>query len=326
MCCYAGGTTSCNQPLIASTSRKQRENEAFGDDVNSSLAVVLDQWMDKNLTSFITDLLIPLKMDLQERIRIQLLTDQTIDDIEQGCNIQEAKCMGDRVLSCATAQETEIFSSGLEKQRNTTEVEEEATYKESQVSNDGQIRLLSLSACMMQTFSANLDGGRQNALLAAKRCVRSLGYQWSTIRTCVWEEALVDLPPQPQPVNSLNLLEMKASLCSELSLEGISAVVCDLAMDEYEEKVATTAEQVEVQQPLAYVHYLEATAEGAESYQPMREENQPQQPMADGHLQQEQPMRVEIQPEQARGYEIIDYRQPMSILNDVPVNDDMYYD
>jgi len=228
--------------------------------------------------------------------------------------------MGARVLSCATAQEPQVSSSAFQNQ-NTTE---KATAEDNQdpvshVTDDGQIRLLSLSACMMQTFSASFDGGRQNALLAAKRCVRSHGYQWSAIRTCVWDDALVDLPPQAQQVSSFNLLEMKASVCSELSSTGLSAVVCDLAMDEYEEQLAAAAATTEedVQQPLAYIHYLGGTGQqqpmGTSQQQPMANENQSQQPMTVGN-QQQQPMSASQS------------QQPMGFLNDVVVNEDLYYD
>lgn len=287
------------------------------------MALVVDQWMDNNLTSFITDLLIPLKMDLQERLQIQLLTDQTVNDIEQGCNIQEPRCMGARVLSCATAQETEVLSSVQENQNTTDTTVDESLDQANLVNDDGQIRLMSLSACMMQTFSASFEnGGRQNALLAAKRCVRSHGYQWSAIRTCVWDDVLVDQPPEPQQVSSFNLLAMKASVCSELSSAGVSAIVCDLALDQYEEQLMA-APALEAQQPLAYVHSI---TNGEEENQ-QQQQQQEQQPMASEANDPQ--MMVEEQPQEVYvSRDTIAEQQPMGVfLNDVvAMSDDTYYD
>merc|ERR1719341_1938342 len=82
---------------------------------------------------------------------------------------------------------------------------------------------------------------KQNGLLAAKRCVRSHKYNWSDIRTCVRDVPLLNAPAQNVTQNSgLNLLDMKASLCSSLEAQNVSSVICDLAADEFENTIGSS--------------------------------------------------------------------------------------
>merc|ERR1712243_38901 len=159
--------------------------------------------------------------------------------------------MGARVFGCASAQEKGLGIPATEgTAANGTNQDHDA--RGNNITSGAQIRLLSLSACMMETFSAIFDGGRQNALQAAKRCVRSHGYPWATVRTCVWDQHVVNLPPRPETVSSFNLIEIKASVCTEIAAEGVFSVVCDTVLDQYDELLEE--QHLERAEPVAYVH------------------------------------------------------------------------
>jgi len=225
-----GQPTPISGTLGATASRTQRELEVTNNG-SASVLFVLNQWADENLTALITELMLPLKMDLGENLQVDLATDLDVNEIEQGCSVHEANCVGSLVLSCAMKEE--LTPQG---EANSSSVDMETPMPE-----QGQIRLLSLSACLMQTFAAGMIQRKQNGLLAAKRCVRSHKYNWSDIRTCVRDVPLLNTPAQNVTQNSgLNLLGMKASLCSSLEAQNVSSVICDLAADEFENTIGSS--------------------------------------------------------------------------------------
>lgn len=101
-----------------------------------------------------------------------------------GCDLMDTECIGSKLLSCAIEEElvsekltSEAVTDGsVDQQRTTEELSRDGEGEISKVTKplqeDAQIRLLSFSACLMQSFVAGIVERKQSALLAAKKVRR----------------------------------------------------------------------------------------------------------------------------------------------------------
>jgi len=175
------------------------------------LMLSITEFADMNVTELLTDLIIPLKMEFDTRLSVELYTNQT----DEQCLLRDANCVGTKVLTCAMAQEQEALEiiTTEAQQRNVTEMDGLLL----EVNNKAQSRLLIFTACVMQSYFTGGIQRKQNALLAAKKCVRAHGYDWRRTRECVVPSLLVG-PPAGVSNESPLVSEPEAEVSNESPL------------------------------------------------------------------------------------------------------------
>merc|ERR1711970_1574586 len=138
------------------------------------------------------------------------------------CLLRDANCVGNKVLNCAMAQEQEALEIIMTEaqQQNVTEIDGLLL----EVNNKAQSRVLIFTACVMRSYFTGGIQRKQNALLAAKKCVRAHGYDWRRTRECVSPSLLAGPPAEAEPSDESPLVsepvlssEAEQSLDQELS-------------------------------------------------------------------------------------------------------------
>jgi len=266
------------QPMVEADDAPEAEAETVTRNVHltnngsGTLMLSITEFEDMNVTELLTDLIIPLKMEFDTRLSVEIYNNQT----EQQCVPRDANCVGNKLLTCAMAQEQEAAEVIATEAQLHNVTQTEALLLE--VNNRAQSRLLVFTACVMQSYFTGGIQRKQNALLAAKKCVRAHGYDWRRTRDCVSPSLLVgplsetepsnesplvsepvltsetELPVPPEsPASSgaempvqeaagLLLEEMQQQVCSALQEQSVHALLCDLLQLQREQPQYEVAE------------------------------------------------------------------------------------
>lgn len=216
MCCYTNnyGNTQCVPGNYRTV--RQSYNQTVDSNATATLSVAIDQWRDANSTAFVKDMLLPMKMNLQSRLKLNF-TPLDADQAEAVCSRLDADCVGSKVFDCALRQEA----------------------KDGALDDVSQIRLLSFSACLMQSYGAGIIERKNNALLAAKKCARLYQYRWRAVTTCVGPTTTNVTSPTPE-MEENDMTPTKEVLCNYLDSQKVPSIICELFKDELENPESAT--------------------------------------------------------------------------------------
>ncbi|XP_018013309.1 uncharacterized protein LOC108670352 [Hyalella azteca] len=225
LCCYVP-SSSCNQclPGVPTYTRIIRQSQVHSNksevlNVNS-VRLLVRKWDSKNVTDFLANTVLPLKMDLTNDLEV------TFDTAErQRCDQMDINCVGAQLLTCVINEETAVLKTKVQNildnfnltrsaeqpvmdemntpsEHITEQPDIQETINNTNADNNlqlhflsvqkeiddlrhgSEVTLLSFATCVLQSFQSGVIQLKHSALIATKRCVRQYRYNWRSVRQC----------------------------------------------------------------------------------------------------------------------------------------------